>query len=105
LVEPSTSDPNRSRYSGYDSGLMPPQENEPQGVPQDVAAIRQQIRVFLDTPAAYGKKIGKAKWGVYAFYDYDGEPIYVGQTNEMLQVRIPSDADQRSEVMAIAIPN
>jgi hypothetical protein len=83
---------------------MPPQENEPQGVPQDVAAIRQQIRVFLDTPAAYGKKIGKAKWGVYAFYDYDGEPIYVGQTNEMLQVRIGRHlTNQRTDAVAMNV--
>jgi hypothetical protein len=83
---------------------MPPQENEPQGVPQDVAAIRQHIRVFLDTPAANGKKIGKAKWGVYAFYDYDGEPIYVGQTNEMLQVRIGRHlTNQRTDAVAMNV--
>ena len=26
-----------------------------------------------------GHKIGTNKWGVYAFYDYDGETDYVGQ--------------------------
>jgi hypothetical protein len=35
-----------------------------------------------------GRKVGDAKFGVYAFYDYDGEPIYVGQTSEKLRVRI-----------------
>jgi hypothetical protein len=83
---------------------MPAQENEPQGVPQDVAAIRQQIRVFLDTPGVNGKKIGKAKWGVYTFYDYDGEPIYVGQTNEMLQVRIGRHlTNQRTDAVAMNV--
>ena len=33
------------------------------------------------------EEIGNSRWGVYAFYDYDGEPIYVGQTNESLRVR------------------
>lgn len=46
---------------------MPPQESDPQGVPHDVAAIRQEIRAFLDTSDANGRKVGNAKWGVYAF--------------------------------------
>jgi len=83
---------------------MPPQENEPQGVPEDVAAIRQQIRAFLDTLDANGKKVGTARWGVYAFYDYDGEPIYVGQTNEMLQVRIGRHlTNQRTDAVAMNV--
>jgi hypothetical protein len=91
---------------------MPPVENEngnnnqnaPQGVPQDVAAIRQKIRDFLDTPDSNGQKVGKATWGVYAFYDYDGEPIYVGQTNEMLQVRIGRHlTNQRTDAVAMNV--
>jgi hypothetical protein len=83
---------------------MPPQENEPQGVPQDVAAIRLQIRAFLDTPDSNGRKVGTAKWGVYAFYDYDGEPIYVGQTNEKLQVRIGRHlTNQRTDAVAMNV--
>jgi hypothetical protein len=85
---------------------MPPPENSngPQGVPPDVAAIRFQIRAFLDAPALNGKKIGKANWGVYAFYDYDGEPIYVGQTNEMLQVRIGRHlTNQRTDAVAMNV--
>ena len=83
---------------------MPPTQNEPHGVPPDVAAIRQQIRAFLDTLDANGRKIGNAKWGVYAFYDYDGEPIYVGQTNEMLQVRIGRHlTNQRTDAVAMNV--
>lgn len=83
---------------------MPPQKNKPKGAPKDVAAIRRQIRVFLDTSDANGKKIGKAQWGVYAFYDYDGEPIYVGQTNEMLQVRIGRHlTNQRTDAVAMSV--
>lgn len=58
------------------------------GTPRDVEAIRRRIAEFLDTPTADNKKVGNSKWGVYAFYDYDGEPIYVGQTNESLRTRI-----------------
>lgn len=82
---------------------MPPRGNSPLGVPRDVAAIRQQIRAFLNSPSANGK-IGNAKWGVYAFYDYDGEPIYVGQTNEMLRSRISRHlTNQRTDAVAMNV--
>jgi hypothetical protein len=83
---------------------MPDSEEQPQGVPQDVAAIRKQIRAFLNTLAPNGKKVGNAKWGVYAFYDYDGEPIYVGQTNEMLRSRISRHlTNQRTDAVAMNV--
>jgi hypothetical protein len=83
---------------------MPEPERDPQGVPQDVAAIRKRIRTFLNTLATNGKKIGNAKWGVYAFYDYDGEPIYVGQTNEMLRSRISRHlTNQRTDAVAMNV--
>src|SRR5437867_1262441 len=83
---------------------MPLSEDEPIGVPQDVAAIRQGIRAFLDTVAPNGKKIGNAKWGVYAFYDYDGEPIYVGQTYESLRQRISRHlTNQRTDAVAMNV--
>lgn len=83
---------------------MPPQDHEPQGVPHDVAAIRQHIRAFLDSLDSNGRKVGTATWGVYAFYDYDGEPIYVGRTNEMLQVRIGRHlTNQRTDAVAMNV--
>lgn len=78
--------------------------SEAQGVPLDVAAIRQRIKAFLDAPAFDGRKLGNAKWGVYAFYDYDGEPIYVGQTNEMLRSRIGRHlTNQRTDAVAMNV--
>lgn len=78
--------------------------NRPRGAPQDVEAIRQQIRACLDVLAPNGKKIGSATWGVYAFYDYDGEPIYVGQTYESLQQRISRHlTNQRSDAVAMNV--
>jgi hypothetical protein len=83
---------------------MPESENDAQGVPQDVAAIRKDIRAFLDGLAPNGKKIGNAKWGVYAFYDYDAEPIYVGQTNEKLRSRISRHlTNQRTDAVAMNV--
>ena len=53
-------------------------------VPDDVAAIRGELETFLNKKDADGRIVGNSKYGVYAFYDYDGEPIYVGQTVEKL---------------------
>ena len=78
--------------------------NEPIGVPEDVAAIRKQIRAFLNSATPDGRKIGNAKFGVYAFYDYDAEPIYVGQTNEMLRSRIGRHlTNQRTDAVAMNV--
>lgn len=76
----------------------------PIGVPEDVAAIRRGIRAFLDTQTPGGAKIGNAKFGVYAFFDYDAEPIYVGQTNERLRSRIGRHlTNQRTDAVAMNV--
>jgi len=83
---------------------MPPKKTKPKGAPQDVEAIRGKIRAFLDSLGPNGKKIGNAVWGVYAFYDYDGEPIYVGETYESLQERISRHlTNQRSDAVAMNV--
>ena len=56
--------------------------------PAEVKKIRIQLRNFFDTEDDDGRKIGRAKAGVYAFFDYDLEPIYVGQTIEGLSARV-----------------
>ncbi len=76
----------------------------PSGVPPEVAAIRTEIRRFLDTPDVSGRKIGNAKYGAYVFYDYDGEPIYVGQTVEMVRSRIGRHlTNQRTDAVAMNV--
>ncbi len=83
---------------------MPPRKNRPKSLPQEVAAIRQGIRAFMDTPGPDGEKVGNSKWGVYAFYDYDGEPIYVGQTCESLRQRIGRHlTNQRTDAVAMNV--
>src|SRR5579872_1340933 len=73
------------------------------GVPNDVAAIRTAIKEFLDRKED-GRVIGKSKYGVYAFYDYDGEPIYVGQTQESLRQRIGRHlTNQRTDAVAMNV--
>lgn len=70
----------------------------------DVRAFRTRLNAFLEEKDARGRKWSNAKWGVYAFYDYDGEPIYVGQTNEKLRTRIRRHlTNQRSDAVAMRI--
>ena len=73
-------------------------------LPKDVAVLRIGIREFLDTVAENGQKIGNSKFGVYAFFDYDGEPIYVGQTRESLRQRIARHlTNQRTDAVAMNV--
>lgn len=60
----------------------------PPNPPAEVQKIRAEISAFLRLESREGRRIGSARCGVYAFYDYDGEPIYVGQTIEGLSTRI-----------------
>jgi len=76
----------------------------PLGPPADVVAIRKEIDTFFKTIADDGKKIGGHTWGVYAFFDYDGEPIYVGQTYEGLGGRIGRHlTNQRTDAVAMNV--
>jgi hypothetical protein len=70
----------------------------------DVAAIRKEIRKFFETKDQNGEGIGKSKFGVYAFYDYDGEPIYVGKTYEGVSSRIGRHlTNQRTDAVAMNV--
>ncbi len=59
----------------------------PKEPPAEVAEIRHAIAEFFSQTDDSGTRIGAA-CGVYAFFDYDGEPIYVGQTVEGLAGRV-----------------
>ncbi len=69
-----------------------------------VRDFRRLLSVALNDKDDEGRKWGAARWGVYAFYDYDGEPIYVGQSNERLRVRIQRHlTNQRTDAVAMRI--
>jgi hypothetical protein len=80
-----------------------------ESLPFETEALRAALQAFLDTAvddSETGKKhkIGSYKWGVYAFFDYDGEPIYVGQTNEMLRTRIRRHlTNRRTDAVAMNV--
>ena len=76
---------------------------QPVGAPDDVAAIRAEIRNFFQQATPMGR-LGAVQWGVYAFYDYDGEPIYVGQTMEGLGARVGRHlTNQRTDAVAMNV--
>lgn len=73
-------------------------------VTQDVFAIVTALEAALDFRDDSGRLVFNAKCGVYAFYDYDDEPIYVGQTYEVLRTRIRRHlTNQRSDAVAMHV--
>ena len=69
-----------------------------------VREFRKLLNDALNAEDENGRVIGSAKFGVYAFYDYDGEPIYVGQTNEQLRVRVRRHlTNQRTDAVAMRV--
>jgi hypothetical protein len=77
--------------------------------PFETEDLRRNLVTFLDSefdnPLTGEKlRVGNFRWGVYIFYDYDGEPIYVGQTNEMLRTRIRRHlTNQRTDAVAMSV--
>lgn len=77
--------------------------------PFETEDLRKNLTTFLDAEfhdpiADMTVKVGNFRWGVYAFFDYDGEPIYIGQTNEMLRTRIRRHlTNQRTDAVAMSV--
>lgn len=93
------------------SDLPPALGRDPDAVnfpPFETEDLRQNLSAYLDTPFddSSGARpfVGNYRWGVYAFFDYDGEPIYVGQTNERLRTRIRRHlTNQRTDAVAMSV--
>jgi len=76
--------------------------------PFETEDLRENLAKLLDTPFPEedpgALPVGNHRWGVYAFFDYDGEPIYVGQTNERLRTRIRRHlTNQRTDAVAMSV--
>lgn len=70
----------------------------------DVAAQILLLEQFLNASDAHSRKPCDAKCGIYAFYDFDGAPIYVGQTRERLRVRIRRHlTNKRTDAVAMNV--
>lgn len=77
--------------------------------PFETDDLRENLTRFLaqnfdDPITEKPRPIGSFKWGVYAFFDYDGEPIYVGQTKEKVSTRIRRHlTNQRTDAVAMSV--
>ncbi len=76
--------------------------------PFETEDLRENLVRFLETPFTWAggptMPVGNFRWGVYAFFDYDREPIYVGQTNERLRTRIRRHlTNQRTDAVAMSV--
>ncbi len=76
----------------------------PRKEPEEVKALYIGVKKALDTDYGDGRKVGDCTRGVYLFFDYDGEPIYVGQTTEKLRSRIGRHlTNQRTDAVAMSV--
>jgi len=76
----------------------------PKGSPPEVVALYEGVKRAMDSPAPNGQPIGNCQHGVYLFYDYDAEPIYVGQTAESIRTRIRRHlTNQRTDAVAMHV--
>lgn len=77
--------------------------------PFETEELRRSLASFYQSPytiddGSRTQSIGSFKWGVYIFYDYDGEPIYVGQTKEQVSSRIGRHlTNQRTDAVAMSV--
>lgn len=89
---------------------------ETKAPPEETVELRRGLKAFMSqslsqyvasppqTRNGASITIGAVKWGVYAFFDYDGEPIYVGQTRESLQSRVGRHlTNQRTDAVAMSV--
>jgi hypothetical protein len=94
----------KASSTGLMSGPLPDISIE--NLPFETEQLRLGLGVFLDQQLDLKKKgrLGAIKWGVYAFFDYDKEPIYVGQTKESLGTRIRRHlTNQRTDAVAMNV--
>ena len=77
--------------------------------PFETEDLRTNLAKFIATPfddpfLGKPRRVGSFVWGVYAFFDYDGEPIYVGQTKEKISTRIRRHlTNQRTDAVAMSV--
>lgn len=72
--------------------------------PLDTKRLREALAKFLNQKIPERGRLGSCRHGIYAFFDYDGEPIYVGQTVEQLGTRVRRHlTNQRTDAVAMGV--
>lgn len=70
----------------------------------EVAALYAGLQRIYNIQDNRGRPVGNCKNGIYLFYDYDGEPIYVGQSTESLRQRIGRHmTNRRTDAVAMNV--
>ena len=70
----------------------------------DVRAFRLAIQEGYKRTDSQGRVPSKSKYGVYVFYDFEDEPIYVGQTVEGLSTRVNRHlTNQRTDAVGMRV--
>lgn len=99
----------KDKHEAHESAAQADTSDSTSELPFETHELRAQLDAFLNhewqEPRSKAvKRIGDYKWGVYAFFDFDGEPIYVGQTNEQLRTRIRRHlTNQRTDAVAMNV--
>lgn len=71
--------------------------------PFETEELRKALTAYLDSEFK-GQKVGNYQYGVYAFFDYEREPIYVGQTSESIRTRIRRHlTNRRTDAVAMSV--
>jgi len=74
--------------------------------PFETAELNKELVAFFDQKIADDKsmRLIDCTWGVYAFFDYDNEPIYVGQSKEKVSGRIRRHlTNRRTDAVAMSV--
>lgn len=72
-------------------------------VSDDVRQLDAKLTELFQIKDGSGRAVGTG-YGVYAFYDYDGEPIYIGQTYEKLSSRVRRHlTNRRTDAVAMSV--
>lgn len=74
--------------------------------PFETTELNKELVAFFQQPLGkpYDLRLIDCTWGAYAFFDYDGEPIYVGQSKEKLSGRIRRHlTNRRTDAVAMSV--
>ncbi len=74
--------------------------------PFETAELNKELVAFFKRPidGDDDMRLIDCTWGVYAFFDYDDEPIYVGQSKEKISGRIRRHlTNRRTDAVAMSV--
>jgi hypothetical protein len=86
--------------------ITPPSRLTTKKAPFETAELNKELVAFFNQRIADDDvmRLIDCTWGVYAFFDYDDEPIYVGQSKEKVSGRIRRHlTNRRTDAVAMSV--